>query len=68
MTVRGRLHGKRIDLDVSVDEIDGDVEVVVRPLPRPTPTVARMVKLISSFPRAPERVCQRAPDTKGFRH
>jgi hypothetical protein len=33
--VRGRLTGpRRIDLDESVDEVTGEVEVVVRPAPR----------------------------------
>jgi hypothetical protein len=28
--VRGRLHGRHIDLDEPVDQLDGEVEVVVR--------------------------------------
>ena len=30
MVVRGRLHGRHIDLDEAVDQLDGEVEVVVR--------------------------------------
>jgi hypothetical protein len=30
VVVRGRLHGRHIDLDEPVDQIDGEVEVVVR--------------------------------------
>ena len=30
--VRGRLHGRRIDLDESVEELEGEVEIVVRPV------------------------------------
>ena len=30
VVVRGRLHGRQIDLEEAVDQLDGDVEVVVR--------------------------------------
>ncbi len=32
VVVRGRLHGRHIDLDEPVDQLDGEVEVVVRPV------------------------------------
>jgi hypothetical protein len=48
--VRGRLHGKQIDLDESVDALDGDVEVTVRPLTGAHPTVAGMLALVATFP------------------
>ena len=48
--VRGRLHGKHIDLDESVDALDGDVEVTVRPLTRAHPTVGGMLALVATFP------------------
>ena len=48
--VRGRLHGKHIDLDETVDALDGDVEVIVRPLGGARPTVADMLALIATFP------------------
>ena len=34
MVVRGRLHGRHIDLDEPVDQLDGEVEVVVRSVER----------------------------------
>jgi hypothetical protein len=48
--VRGRLHGKRIDLDERVDALDGDVEVTVRQLTEAHPTVADMLALVATFP------------------
>jgi hypothetical protein len=48
--VRGRLHGKRIELDEAVDARDGEVEVTVRSLAESHPTVGDMLTLIASFP------------------
>lgn len=48
--VRGRLRGKHIDLDEAVDALDGEVEVTVRPLAGPHPTVADMLALVATFP------------------
>ena len=48
--VRGRLHGKHIDLDEAVDALDGEVEVTVRPLTGTRPTVADMLALVATFP------------------
>ena len=33
VVVRGRLHGRNIELDEPVDDLNGEVEVVVRPVP-----------------------------------
>jgi hypothetical protein len=48
--VRGRLHGRHIELDEQVDELDGDVEVFVRPLAATSPTVAGLLDLIATVP------------------
>jgi hypothetical protein len=50
VVVRGRIHGRRIDLDEPVDQLEGEVEVVVRPVQAPHPTVADMLALIATFP------------------
>lgn len=50
VVVRGRLHGRHIELDEQVDELDGDVEVFVRPLAAAAPTVAGLLDLIATFP------------------
>jgi len=50
--VRGRLHGKHIDLDEAVDAQDGEVEVTVRPVAGARPTVADMLSLVATFPPA----------------
>ena len=50
VVVRGRLHGRQIDLDEPVDELDGEVEVTVRPVTGGHPTVADMLALLATFP------------------
>jgi hypothetical protein len=50
VVVRGRLRGRHIDLDETVDALDGEVEVTVRPLTGPHPTVADMLALVATFP------------------
>jgi hypothetical protein len=50
VVVRGRIHGRRIDLDEPVDQLEGEVEVVVRPVTAAQPTVADMLALIATFP------------------
>jgi hypothetical protein len=50
VVVRGRLHGRQIDLDEPVDELDGEVEVTVRPLAASHPTVEDMLALVATFP------------------
>lgn len=47
--VRGRLHGKHIDLDEAVDALDGEVEVVVRAL-EPRATGGDIFAFIRSLP------------------
>jgi hypothetical protein len=50
VVVRGRLHGRQIDLDEAVDALDGEVEVTVRPFAGAQPTVADMLALVATFP------------------
>ncbi len=52
VVVRGRLHGRQIDLDAPVDQRDGEVEVTLRPVGAAHPTVADMLALIATFPPA----------------
>jgi hypothetical protein len=48
VVVRGRLHGRQIDLEEPVDQLDGEVEVVVRPV---EPAHAKPVESIFDFIR-----------------
>ena len=48
VVVRGRLHGRRIDLDEPVDQLEGEVEVVVRPV---VPERAKPVETVFEFIR-----------------
>ena len=49
--MRGRLHGRHIDLDEPVDELDGEVEVVVRAVERPgTAAVEDIFTFLRSLP------------------
>ena len=48
VVVRGRLHGRHIDLDEPVDQLEGEVEVVVRPVEHERP---RAVESIFDFIR-----------------
>ncbi|MBI4956800.1 MAG: hypothetical protein HY908_32585 [Myxococcales bacterium] len=52
VVVRGRLHGRRIELDEPVDELDGEVEVFVRPVTEgATPVPAsRLLTVLADFP------------------
>jgi hypothetical protein len=50
VVVRGRLHGRRIDLDEPVGQLDGEVEVTVRSVAESHPTVADMLALVATFP------------------
>ena len=49
IVVRGRLHGKRIDLERSVEDMDGEVEVWVRPVSKSPPAV-RLLDTVAKFP------------------
>jgi hypothetical protein len=48
VVVRGRLHGRHIDLDESVDQLEGEVEIVVRAV---EPARAKPVESIFEFIR-----------------
>jgi hypothetical protein len=50
VVVRGRLHGRQIDLDEPVEQPDGEVEVTVRPVPGAHLTVGSLLALIATFP------------------
>ena len=50
VVVRGRLHGRQIDLDEPMDELDGEVEITVRRVGGSHRTVADMLALIATFP------------------
>jgi|GEM_PF-1500790 len=50
VVLRGRLHGRHIDLDEPLDELDGDVEVTVRPVAHARPTTDDLLALIATFP------------------
>jgi hypothetical protein len=52
VVVRGRLHGRHIDLDEALDRLDGEVEVVVRPVePDRVGAVEDIFEFIRSIPR-----------------
>ena len=46
---RGRLHGRRIELNEALDAVDGDVEVMVR-VHAPAPTASNLLALVATFP------------------
>lgn len=48
--VRGRLHGKQIDLDEELDALDGEVEVIVRPITRAAPDTQDVFAFIRALP------------------
>ena len=49
--VRGRLHGRRIDLDEPLDQPDGEVEIAVRSVAaEPAKTVESVFDFIRSLP------------------
>lgn len=52
IVVRGRLSGpRRIDLDEAVDDVTGEVEVVVRPIePKQPPVRRKLLDVIRSLP------------------
>ena len=51
VVVRGRLHGRHIDLDEPVDQLEGEVEVTVRPVAsESTKTVESIFDFIRSLP------------------
>jgi hypothetical protein len=51
VVVRGRLHGRHIDLDEPLGELDGEVEVVVRAVePASAKTLESIFDFIRSLP------------------
>ena len=50
VVVRGRLRGRRIELDEDVDELDGEVEVFVRSVAPAHRTVSALLALIATLP------------------
>jgi hypothetical protein len=50
VVVRGRLHGRHIELDEDVDELEGDVEVFVRSVVAITPKPPDVLDVISALP------------------
>jgi hypothetical protein len=49
VVVRGKLHGRYIELEEQVDELDGEVEVVLRPV-AVTPRPPDVLEVIASLP------------------
>jgi hypothetical protein len=49
VVVRGKLHGRHIELDEQVDELDGEVEVFLRPVVA-TPRPPDVLEVIASLP------------------
>jgi hypothetical protein len=49
VVVRGKLHGRHIELDEQVDELDGEVEVFVRSVGA-TPRPPDVLDVIASLP------------------
>lgn len=49
LRARGRLHGRRIDLDESIDALDGDVEVEVRAA-MPAASVGDLLAYVATLP------------------
>jgi hypothetical protein len=50
VVVRGRLHGRQIDLNESVDHLEGEVEVVVRSIDHTDPTAESIFEFIRQLP------------------
>jgi len=48
--VRGRLAGRRIELDEDVEDLEGEVEVVVRPLPSADASSPRFLDVVGDLP------------------
>lgn len=69
VVVRGKLHGRHIELDEQVDGLDGDVEVFLRPVgarPRP-PDVLDVIASLPTGTRSKEDIdLQLAGDRVGW--
>jgi hypothetical protein len=48
--LRGRLRGRHIDLDETVEEIDGEVELFVKPLNRVSDVTRDILDVIDGLP------------------
>lgn len=48
--VRGRLRGRRIDLDESVEDLDGEVELFVKLLPQSSHLAPDILDVIQGLP------------------
>ncbi len=48
--VRGKLRGRRVELDEPLDGLDGDVELFVRGLPRDTSRAPDILEVIAGLP------------------
>jgi hypothetical protein len=49
VVIRGRLHGRNIELDEAVEDLEGEVEVSVRAITRPG-TGTRLLEIIAAVP------------------
>jgi hypothetical protein len=50
VVVRGRLHGRHIELDERVEDLDGEVEVFVRAVQGATPDPPDVLDVIAALP------------------
>ena len=50
VVVRGRLHGRHIELDEQVEDLDGEVEVFVRAVQGATPDPPDVLDVIAALP------------------
>jgi hypothetical protein len=50
VVVRGRLHGRHIELDELVEDLDGEVEVFVRAVQGATPDPPDVLDVIAALP------------------
>jgi hypothetical protein len=65
--LRGKMKGRRIDLDESVDELDGDVEIFVKPLtsgPHASPDLRDVLLLLPQGSLGKEDVDARLRDAR----
>jgi hypothetical protein len=50
VVVRGRLHGRHIELDEQLEDLDGEVEVFVRAVQGATPDPPDVLDVIAALP------------------
>jgi hypothetical protein len=66
VVVRGKLHGRHIELDEQVDELEGEVEVFLRPVvatPRP-PDVLEVIAALPAGSRSKEDIDHQLADDR----